>query len=143
LLSQPERSAQLSAKAAQTIPLSTDTQLLLPVVNYDTCGGMADPVNSKLIATATGIYVVTANVRWTTSTNAGQRYLSLWRNGNTSDRLAAENQDVRAVSVQVTAIARLCKGDFVWMHLYQDAVSGEQTATDFPSTLSMVMVGPA
>lgn len=138
--------ARLTRSTTQVIPSGTDTPLAFDVEVYDAAGmHTGSPDNSRLTAPVDGIYVVTAQVRWSPGTAV--RVARLIKNGS---ELIAEELTPSAASFggpldqSPATQAVLRAGDFVQLVLRQNSGSNATVFKDQDLTpeLSMTWLAP-
>ena len=120
--------AHVTHSADQLVANGASMVLAFDTERYDTAG-MHNPSvnNSRLVAPIPGIYLVTAEVDWTTNTS-NQRVLALSKNGGltgtTVGEVAGGPSDVGGFSIQeVTAQVRLNANDYVEVVVSQQSGS--------------------
>jgi hypothetical protein len=113
----------------QTITGGVNTLVAFDSERYDTAT-MHDNAtdNSRLVAPVAGVYLVTAQVAWGTADAAGERRLSIRRNGTTlvaSDTTHADTSEQPTNNV-ATAV-NLGAGDYLEVLVYQAGSGADQT----------------
>lgn len=113
--------------ANQSIPNNAATTLSLNSEDFDT-DSMHDTVtnNSRITINTTGIYVITLNVLWGTST-AGDRTAQIWLNG--ADYIAGDTRPAPDNSSyngeqSVSVVRAFTAGDYVEARVTQDSGGG-------------------
>lgn len=137
--------ARMKQTAAQNIANTTNLALTFQQREFDTAG-ISDLGTGRLYPNRGGIWVASASVRYASNGAAGERYLTIQRNGTLSDRGGEANGDstTHVIGLCVSTVLRLMPGDYLEAVVYQAA--GVTLATD-PSlgdvSFEMAWLGPA
>jgi hypothetical protein len=104
--------ARVTHSSGQVVPDTTLAVLSFNTERYDTAGLHSTTSNtSRLTAPVTGIYEVTADVRWSGAQfSAGASTVQLRKNGST---IVAWEEDAGNDANLVTTTARLAAGDYI------------------------------
>ena len=108
--------------ATQAIGDSANTVLTFDTENFDTMAGWTSGASSKITVAQTGIYVITANVCWDTTSFANSRYIvRLPINGSLfegdSRRGFTTAQSVRHT---LSSVRKLTNGDYLEVNVNQN-----------------------
>ncbi len=136
-----EVGVQVKRTAGQSINTGTETAINFTAENFDTDGFHDNAVNNERLTVPAGlggVYLVSAQVGWSTSTIA--RYTArLYKNGSTFATMVGyvDMDDLVAIGQQVMAIIPMDATDFIGLYVFHD--NGVATDTTFSSDLSTSM----
>jgi hypothetical protein len=144
--------AKVFKSANQSVPNSTVT-----IVAFDSEINDNDSIhdtvtnNSRLTCRTAGVYLVRGHAIFS-SNGVGTRAVSLFRNGNTNDRvgeivLPPASTSSFSTAIEVETLIELAAGDYLEMYVYQDSggaltlQGGQALSPHHDTTFSMVKVG--
>ena len=144
-LQNPVLGARIECTAAQSISSSSTTQVGMNQVQFDTTGGaMADTTNDWLLIPQTGIWIVSAYLRFANVNSTAERNLFVGV-GSTSPRIGSANGSLSTAgqALSVSSIYRLGKGDTLIAYCWQATGSALNTDPSLGNTyLAAVYLGP-
>jgi len=119
--------AQAKRTTNQTISNNTETALSFDAENYDTDSYHDNSTNpTRLTVPATGIYLITGAIYWTSAINSATILLGIKKNA--SDWIAIQNQPETGAGNQgfvIATIASLTASDYVELRVHQSSGSSK------------------
>ena len=111
-----------ASSSNQAIENATNTQIIFDQESFDLFGEFTT-TTSRFIATTTGYYLVTAQVKWATTTDTKNYNLYLAKNSNTNFIIykAYVSSGTTEQSVNFADIISLTAGDWLEVYVYQDS----------------------
>ena len=109
--------------ATQSINSATDTRIAFTAgAEFDT-ESPSDPMfssgsNTRITIQTTGIYIVTANLRWAAN-STGVRYCTIWKNGAAVASLGYASPGSVDGDMSSSRVISLADNDYLEMNVYQ------------------------
>lgn len=133
------------SNAAQSIPVTTWTKVLLQVENYDVGENFT---NSKFTAPVNGYYQIFGSVEITGIANAKQIFVGIAKNGVTGS-LACIDTSINGSGASARLIGNPCtilkliEGDYIELYVYQTDASSRNTRIEEATFLNIIYVLPS
>lgn len=143
-LQDPVPAARLECTAAQSIATSTTTQVGMNQVAFDTSGSaIADATNDWLLCNRTGIWLISAYLRFANVNSTAERNIFIGVNGS-GTRIGSTNANINSAgqALSVSSIYRLGVGDTVALWAWQATGAALNTDASLGNTfLAAVYLG--
>jgi hypothetical protein len=134
--------ARVTRSSSQGVPNATNTTLNFTSERYDTAGMHSTSSNLFAVyAPVTGIYEISANIRWLNGFLSGGASIELVRNGNT---VLAREENPSDHALSISTMARLVAGEHIRVVVFQNS-GGSQSIASIPQSspeFSMTWLAP-